>query len=306
MLDRANEIGGESGAGRRNRVGRDSLAAGDQEFIQSLAKGLAVIEAFSESRPQMTLSEVSRRVGLSPGSARRVLHTLQLLGYASCQGTRFELTPRVLQLGYSYLTSLPVASLVRPRLSELTEEVGANCAVSVLDGVDTVFVARTTAKQTARELLGVGTRFPAHTTSAGKVLLAELSRDEVERLYAGRELEAVTPNTISSIGQLHEALEKVRADGWALNDQEAMIGHRSITVPVRVNGRAVAAVGVGAHVAVASVARMMESFLPPLQVTAEAIAQLLWNHASAQTTGRSAAHARGRGAATSAPQTSAR
>ncbi len=274
MLNEAKDGGGGADGVRRGRPSRASIAANDQEFIHSLAKGLAVIEAFSASSPQMTLSEVSRRVGLSPGSARRVLRTLHLLGYASCTGTRFELTPRVLQLGYSYLNSLPVANLVRPRLAELTEELGANCAISVLDGADTVFVARTTAKETAREPLNVGSRFPAHTSSAGKVLLADKTREELEALFADREMEAFTPKTLTTVDALYESLAQVRADGWALNDQEAMPGHRSITVPVRINGKALAAVGAGAHVGVASLSRM-HSFLPSLNAAASDIAQLL-------------------------------
>ncbi len=285
--------GSEHEASRDDRPERYG-AAGDEEFIQSLAKGLAVIEAFSESSPQMTLSEVSRRVGLSPGSARRVLRTLQQLGYASCQGTRFELTPRVLQLGYSYLTSLPVANLVRPRLTELTEEVDANCAVSVLDGADSVFVVRTTAKHTKRECVVVGTRFPAHSTSAGKVLLADLDRSEIEQLYVGREFDALTQHTIASFDSLDEALAQVRVDGWALNDQESLMGHRSISVPVRVNGEVVAAVGVGAHVGVATMARMVESYLPPLRATAESISQVLLQHSATVSTTRGARQAQRR------------
>lgn len=284
-MDSIDEAEGRAGSGRRPRRGPPE---GDLEFIQSLAKGLAVIEAFSERTPQMTLSEVSRRVGLSPGSARRVLRTLHLLGYASCRGTRFELTPRVLQLGYSYLTSMPIANLVRPRLTQLTEEVDANCSVAVLDGADVVFVARTTAKRTVRECLAVGTRFPAHTTSAGKVLLAELDRREVDRLYAGREFEAFTQHTVMSMDALHDALDQVRKDGWALNDQETLMGHRSISVPVRVNGEVVAAAGVGAHIGVATMQRMVESYLPPLRIAAKDISQLLQIHASPQSRGREA------------------
>lgn len=290
---RANGADGARGA-RRERVEGLKPDDGDQEFIQSLAKGLAVIEAFSEDNPQMTLSEVSRRVGLSPGSARRVLRTLHMLGYASVRGTRFELTPRVLRLGYSYLTSLPVANLVRPRLTELTEVCDANCAVSVLDGADSVFVVRTTAKRTARECVVVGTRFPAHATSAGKVLLAALEPVEVEQLYEGREFDALTQHTITSMDRLQATLEQVRADGWALNDQEALMGHRSITVPVRVNGEVIAAVGVGAHVGVATMARMIESYLPPLLEAAEDISRLLHQHSSAAAAGGSAALSRRR------------
>jgi IclR family pca regulon transcriptional regulator len=293
MLDDVNGAG-EIDA-RREGVGRGRAADDDQEFIQSLAKGLAVIEAFSETSPQMTLSEVSRRVGLSPGSARRVLRTLHQLGYASCQGTRFELTPRVLQLGYSYLTSLPVASLVRPRLTALTEEVNANSAISVLDGADIVFVARVTAKYTVRECVVVGTRFPVHTTSAGKVLLADMDLPELEALFAGRELEPLTAKSITSVAELHEVVKQVRVDGWAISDQEALIGHRSITAPVRVNGRTVAAVGVGAHVGVASLNQMLESYLPPLRAAAEDISQILRSHPSAEPrTGRATTSRRAR------------
>lgn len=257
----------------------DDAGGGDQEFIQSLAKGLAVIEAFDAKAPAMTLSEVARKTGLTPGSARRVLRTLQQLGYAASDGGRFRLMPRALQLGYSYLSSLPFANLAQPRLTALTEEVDGSCSVSVLDGTDVVYVARATAKRLSRDYMSVGTRYPAHATSPGKVLLAELSDREVAARYKGRQPEALTPGTIDSVERLLAELKKVRRDGWAFNDQETMLGHRSIAVPLRTGGRTVAALGVGCYVGRVSVEIMVEDYLTKLHAAAAAISDLMAIHA---------------------------
>lgn len=250
----------------------------DQEFIQSLAKGLAVIEAFGEDAATMTLSEVARKTGLTPGSARRVLRTLQQLGYASLEANRFRLMPRVLQLGYSYLSSLPFASLAQPRLTELTEEIEGSCSISVLDGTDVVYVARATAKRLGRDYMSVGTRYPAHATSPGKLLLAALPEEEVIRRFKGREPEALTPRTINSVKRLLVELEKVRKAGWAVNDQETLMGHRSIAVPLMTDGPVFAALGVGCDVGRVSVETMIEDYLPKLRAAAATISKLVTIH----------------------------
>lgn len=250
----------------------------DQEFIQSLAKGLAVIEAFGEDAATMTLSEVARKTGLTPGSARRVLRTLQQLGYASLEANRFRLMPRVLQLGYSYLSSLPFASLAQPRLTELTEEIDGSCSISVLDGTDVVYVARATAKRLGRDYMSVGTRYPAHATSPGKLLLAALPEEEVIRRFKGREPEALTPRTINSVKRLLVELEKVRKAGWAVNDQETLMGHRSIAVPLMTDGPAFAALGVGCDVGRVSIETMIDDYLPKLRAAAANISKLVTIH----------------------------
>ena len=219
-------------------------SAEDREFVQSLAKGLAVIEAFGPDLPAMTLSEVARKTKLSPGSARRVLRTLQRLGYMQSDGQRFALAPRTLQLGYAYLASQPFTSLVQPRLAQLTQKVEGSCSVSVLDGTDVVYIARATNKRLSRDYMSVGTRFPAHATSPGKVLLAAMPKNEFERRWGGRKLELLTPGTITSIDRLKAALDEVRKKGWAVNNQETAVGHRSIAVPLRMNDRVVAALGI--------------------------------------------------------------
>src|SRR5262245_60346391 len=185
----------------------------------------------------MTLSEVARRTRLSPGSARRVLRTLHALGYVQSDGQRFALAPRTLQLGYAYLASQPLASLVQPRLTQLTQKLEGSCSVSVLDGTDVVYVARATGKRLSRYYLAGGPRFPAHATAPGKVLLAALAPAELRKRLSGHKLEALTPHTIASAEKLCAALDEVRRKGWAVNNQETSLGHRSIAVPIRINER---------------------------------------------------------------------
>lgn len=260
------------------KAGQGAPRSEDSEFIQSLAKGLAVIEAFSESDQTMTLSEVARKTHLTPGSARRVLRTLQQLGYAAADGNRFRLMPRVLQLGFSYLSSLPFATLAQPHLVELTGEIEGSCSISVLDGTDVVYVARATARQLSRDYMSVGTRYPAHATSPGKLLLAALSDREVIGRYKGRRLEALTPATIDSVERLITELREVREQGWATNDQETMMGHRSIAVPLRRGGQTYAALGVGSDVTRVSLSTMIDDYLPKLRGAAIAIERLMVIH----------------------------
>lgn len=255
-----------------------TIQSEDTEFIQSLAKGLAVIEAFGEKDPSMTLSEVARKTHLTPGSARRVLRTLQQLGYAAAEGNRFRLMPRVLQLGFSYLSSLPFASLAQPSLAELTAELDGSCSISVLDGTDVVYVARATSKALNRDYMSVGTRYPAHATSPGKLLLAAFSDRDVTARYRNRELEPLTPRTIDTVEKLLVELAEVRGKGWATNDQETMMGHRSVAVPLRSAGQIFAALGVGCDVARVSMETMINDYLPRLNRAALSIEKLMSIH----------------------------
>lgn len=268
----------------------NGIRSDDNEFIQSLAKGLAVIEAFGEKDPSMTLSEVARKTHLTPGSARRVLRTLQQLGYATVEANRFRLMPRVLQLGFSYLSSQPFASLAQPSLTELTEVVDGSCSISVLDGIDVVYVARATSKHLNRDYMSVGTRYPAHSTSPGKVLLAAFSDRDVTQRYKNRVLEPMTPRTIDSVERLLTELGEVRKQGWATNDQETMMGHRSIAVPLSSGGQTFAALGVGCDVTRVSTEMMINDYLPKLRHAASAIERLMAIH---EQSSKSAPYARG-------------
>jgi len=250
-------------------------AALARDEVRSLAKGLAVIEAFDATHPAMTLSEVARRTGVSPGSAQRILRTLASLGYVGSDGARFSLRPRALQLGYAYLASLPLAAVAQPLLSSLTARLEASCSLAMLDGAAAVYVARASAGRLARDYMSVGTSMPAHATSVGKVLLAALPTERLEALLAQATLERLTPNTLCEPDAVRAAVRQVASAGYAVNDQETIMGLRSIAVPVVSDGRMIAALGASAEVVHTTLATMEGEWLPALRATATSFAAAL-------------------------------
>ncbi len=211
----------------------------DPEFITSLAKGLAVIESFGAESPSMTLSRVAAKVGLSPGSARRVLLTLNKLGYVEydAEEKRYSLSALTLQLGYSYLSSLPALNLLQPRLVELADNLNESCSIMLRNGKDVTCVARATARRLERDYMSVGTRFPAHATSTGKVLLGALSQKEFDALYPEQdELSQLTPMTVKTVPALRAQVAAGVEQGWVFIDQETALGIASVAVPLRVGG----------------------------------------------------------------------
>lgn len=207
------------------------------DFLQSLAKGLAVIQSFGPDYPEMTLTTIAKRVGLSPGSTRRALLTLTRLGYLGYRDQRYHLAARTLQLGYSYLTSLSIVSLIQPRLSALSEKLNESTAISVLDGKETVCIARSTARRLKRDFMSVGTRYPAHATSSGKVLLGALTPDELHALYdPATPLAALTPFTVTDANVLFEHIRKGKERGFVHVSQETGLGVDSLAVPIQING----------------------------------------------------------------------
>ncbi|MEU8205988.1 IclR family transcriptional regulator [Streptosporangium sp. NPDC049046] len=239
------------------------------EHVQSLARGLSVIKAFSATSPELTLSEVARATGLTRAAARRFLLTLVNLGYVRTDGRLFALSPRVLDLGYAYLSGLSLPEVAEPHLERLVAEVRESASVAVLDGEDVVYVARVATSRIMRVTINIGTRFPAHCTSMGRVLLAWLPPDDLDA-YLGRvEFHRFTPNTITSPAALRTELEKVRAQGWAMVDQELEEGLRSIAVPVRErSGRVSAAINISSHASRTTPESARRDLLPPLLATA--------------------------------------
>ena len=233
--------------------------------MQSLDRGLAVIRCFSSERPSLTLSEVAERTGLTRAAARRFLLTLQELGYVGSSGRQFSLRPRVLALGYAYLSSFSVAQIAQPHLEDLAEELHESCSVSVLDGNDIVYVARASANRIMTIALTVGTRLPPYPTSMGRVLLAYLPDAERETLLGRATLRKLTEYTIVDLDRLREVLTTVRGQGWAAVDQELEAGVRSIAVPIRdSSGKVVAAVNASAHAARVPMRTLEKQFLPRL------------------------------------------
>jgi IclR family pca regulon transcriptional regulator len=241
-------------------------------FVQSLQRGLEVIRAFDAEHPELTLSDVARSTGLTRAAARRFLLTLEALGYVRAHERWFSLTPRVLELGYAYLSSLTLPEVAEPHLERLVAEVRESSSVSVLDGTDIVYVARVPVSRIMTVAINVGTRFPAHATSMGRVLLAGLEDAELDAYLDGARLDRLSPRTITDPGELRAELERVRRQGWALVDQELEAGLRSVAAPVRDrSGRVIAAVNLSTHAGRTSVEGARRRLVPPLLDTAARI-----------------------------------
>jgi len=276
-----NSTSGAGGGGPEAADRDDSGAAGHRarggsgrrtDFVQSLDRGLAVIRCFSSERPSLTLSEVAERTGLTRAAARRFLLTLQELGYVGSTGRQFSLRPRVLALGYAYLSSFSVAQIAQPHLEDLAEELHESCSVSVLDGDDIVYVARASANRIMTIALTVGTRLPPYPTSMGRVLLAWLPPEEIDAILGRTPLRKLTERTVTDPGELRQILAKVRAQGWAAVDQELEAGVRSVAVPIRdSSGKVVAAINASAHAARVPMRTLETQFLPRLLDAAQQI-----------------------------------
>ena len=239
------------------------------DFIEALARGLDVIRAFQPQRPVMTLAEVAKEAGLARPTARRVLITLQELGYVRSHGTGFVLTPRVLELGMAYVRSTGLWEIARPHLEELSERTGESCSVAQLDGSDIVYVARVAVPKIVTLAVQIGTRFPALPTSLGKVLLSALTSEEVDRVLAEPTRSGLEPRWQPERDERDAALREVRARGWALTDEHLAHGIRSVAAPLRDgHGRVFAAVNVNTHAAETTLEHLTQHHLPLLLATA--------------------------------------
>ena len=240
--------------------------------VQSLVRGLAVIRVFDADNPRQTLSEVARRADLTRATARRVLHTLVDLGYVASDGKNFSLRPKILELGYAYLSSMSLPAVVQPHLEKLTEATHESSSIAVLDGSDIAYVARVAKQRIMTVAISVGTRFPAYATSMGRVILAHLTSAELESYLSSTELKHFTPQTITDPEALKTELAHIRDQGWALVDQELEEGLRSIAAPIRdQSGRVVAALNLSASSRRGTAAEVLEHLLPHLMDTAAAI-----------------------------------
>lgn len=245
-------------------------------YVQSFARGLAVIRSFSAAAPQQTLSEVAARTGLTRAGARRILLTLQTLGYVVSDGKQFRLTPRILDLGFAYLSSMPMWNLAEPVMEQLAEQVQESCSAAVLDGADIVYVLRVSTHKIMSISLGAGSRLPAYCTSMGRVLLAGLPEDEARALLAAQPRPAHTRHTLTDIDALMARLNKARTQGWALVDQELEEGLISVAAPiVDRQGRVIAALNVSGQANRTSARVMQAEFLPSLLLAARQISALL-------------------------------
>jgi len=251
------------------------LKPGDS-YVQSFARGLAVIRAFSAEAPRQTLTEVAKRCGLTRAGARRILLTLETLGYVKSDGRLFALTPKILDLGFAYLSSQPLWQFAEPVMQALVAEMKESCSAAVLEGEDIVYVLRVPARKIMSINLGLGSRLPAWCTSMGRMLLASLEPERLEQHLARVQLQRLTPRTVTSLDELRQRIATAREQGWCLVNQELEEGLVSLAAPiVDRQGQAIAALNISAQVNRTPPELLLAQGLPRLLEAAKSISRLL-------------------------------
>ncbi len=237
---------------------------GDPDFMASLARGLAVVQAFQERKRHLTIAQISHRTEIPRAAVRRCLYTLIKLGYATTDGRTYSLLPKVLTLGHAYLSSTPLAVSAQPYLDRMSEQLHEACNMATLEGDDILYIARSATTQRLISVdLSVGGRLPAYCTSMGRILLAALDDVSLHEYLAHAEFQAKTSRTLRTPEALLECLQKVREQGWCVVDQELEQGLRSIAVPVYdASGQVLAALNVSTHAGRVTRTELEQRFLP--------------------------------------------
>lgn len=245
-------------------------------YVQSFARGLEVIRSFDAMHPAQTLSEVAVATGLSRASARRILLTLEALGYVEADGRLFRLTPKILSLGFAYLTSLPFWNVTEPVMEELVEATHESSSAAVLDGTEIVYVVRVPTRKIMAINLSVGSRLPAFCTSMGRVLLSDLGNAELDEVIAASDMQSYTHRTITDPAELRKSIAAVRRQGWAVVDQELEAGLISLSAPIRNRqGKIIAAINISGSAQRQSARQMVKVFLDPLLSAAQRISDMV-------------------------------
>lgn len=248
----------------------------DPSFMTSLARGLAVVKAFSDQRRAMTIAQISHKTGIPRAAVRRCLYTLKQLGYADSEANNFYLKPKILTLGYSYLSSTPLTISAQPCLNHVSRTLNESCSLAVLDELEVLYISRSATSRVMSVALNAGSRLPAYCTSLGRVMLAAMSDAELDAYFEKATLRAFTDRTIISEIGLRAILIDVRQSGYAVVEEELEIGLCSIAVPVRgASGTTVAALNVGAQSTRVTRFQLEKTFLPALLNAASELSVLL-------------------------------
>ena len=246
----------------------------EPDFVEAFARGLQVIRAFSLSHLSLSVSEVAEVTKLARPTVRRLLITLERLGYVRSVDGQYSLTPRVLELGTAYIAAQGLWDVAQPHLESLVATTKESSSMSQLDGSDIVYTARVAVPKIIGLSVHIGTRFPAYATSMGHVLLADLEPRELDRVLRTPSRSDIVPRAKLVRRALDASLKQVRSRGWALSDEQLSFGIRSIAAPVRnADGSVVAAVNVTVNAAETSIAELKRTYLPKLLATAEAISR---------------------------------
>ncbi len=253
------------------------IYTGDANFMTSLARGLTVLETFTQQSPQMTISQLSVRTGLSRAAVRRCLYTLSKLGYVGSEDSqRYSLRPKMLTLSHTYTVSNTLSSAAQPILERLSTKLNESFSVATLDGDEIVYIARTQVQRLMSVDLHIGSRLPAYCTSMGRMLIASQPPDEVERYLSRVVLKPYTPRTVNTVEKLRMLLRNVRRNGYAMCDQEYEVGLRSIAVPVYApSGKVIATVNLSGHAPRMPMLDMQTNFLPYLRAAANELGVFL-------------------------------
>lgn len=244
------------------------------EFVEALAKGLAILECFGADNPEMTLSEVARRVGLTPAATRRSLITLQHLGYVGQTEKRFHLRPKVMSLGSAFYFSARVDEVLQPELRHFVGKFGDASSVATLDGLEVLYIAHYSEQRARRPSAVIGARYPAQATSLGRVILAGLSEEAFESFLDRMEPVALTPKTVTDRDELREIVAKVREDQYATTVDQLDYGITALAVPIRArDGRTVAALNTSGYSGTVTAELLVEQRLLPLRQAAARIGQ---------------------------------
>ncbi|WKC22483.1 IclR family transcriptional regulator C-terminal domain-containing protein (plasmid) [Rhizobium sp. SSA_523] len=246
------------------------------EFVEALAKGLAILESFDAAHPEMTLSEVARRAGLSPAAARRSLLTLQALGYVDQKGKRFHLKPKIMTLGSAFYFSARIEEVLQPDLREFVEKFGDASSVGTLDGEDVIYIAHVSVQRARRAAAVLGARYPACATSLGRVLLAGLPDDALDRFLSTVTPKALTSKTITDPKALRREILAVREAGYSTTVDQLDYGITALAVPIRdMEGRTIAALNTSGYTGLQTPESLVAERLPALRQTASHIAHAI-------------------------------
>jgi IclR family transcriptional regulator, pca regulon regulatory protein len=249
----------------------------DKEFMLTLAKGLAVLNAFGRDRPTMTLSQAAQTVDLTRATARRVLHTLVRLGYVEQNDRQFALTPRIMQLGFAFVSSRNWIDRAAPLMKTLSERFHESCSAAILEGTEVIYVARIPARRIMSAALSVGSRLPAFHSSMGRIQLGFLDEAEIWRRLKSLRIEPLTPATITDLQALYERVRDDRRQGFSIVDEELERGLRSIAVPIaNRDGQCVGAINLSTHSTRTTRNELRETFLPELKAAAAQVSALVF------------------------------
>jgi IclR family transcriptional regulator, pca regulon regulatory protein len=255
------------------------VSRADPDNVEAVERALFLLQQFSPSHPTLTVSQAAQAVGTSRPTARRILLTLARMGFAESDGTAFRLTPRVLRLGYAYLSSQPFWEHLDKPIRELADQVNESCSAGTLDSDEVVCVARAPGRRSMSEGVSIGSRLPAYATAIGRVLLAGLRDDDLEALVADRAFEKFTPRTVTEPERLRTLIKRVRADGFAVTDGEWEEGVRSGAVPIHDRqGQTIAGLSVAANGGRVSMGKLRNELVPQLLDAAKRIEASVTHH----------------------------